>query len=74
MTPKRIEITKCLFPITGKNYLRVPQPIIEGMQCITRSEVEIDGKNFDQFEFIPENLSLCTGGNAKREGNYIHIY
>jgi hypothetical protein len=72
MTTK-IKITKCLFPITSKNWKSVPQPIIEGMKCITLSRVKIAGNEFEQFEYIPKNLNLCSDGNAKRVGNHIHI-
>ena len=70
---KKIEITKCLFPSKDGNWTGVEQPKIKGMQCITTSVVEIDGKHYEQFEYIPNNLNLCCGGNAKREGNYIHL-
>jgi hypothetical protein len=70
---EKIKITKCLFPITEDNRVEVKQPKIEGMQVITYTLVTIDDKPYEQFEFIPDNLNLCRGGNAERVGDYIHI-
>jgi hypothetical protein len=70
---KTIKITKCLFPITNDNSEGVAQPQIEGMQCITYSMVNIDGKQYEQFEFIPSHLNLCKGGNAIRKGDSIQV-
>jgi len=70
---KLIQITKCLFPITNNYSEGVAQPQIEGMQCITFSLVNIDGKQYEQFEFIPSNLNLCRGGNAIRKGDCIQV-
>ncbi|MEY4571379.1 MAG: hypothetical protein RLZ10_583 [Bacteroidota bacterium] len=73
MKASKIKITKCLFPCSEKNWKGVPQPEIEGMYCITFSKVKIDGKEYEQFEYIPNHLNLCNGGNAKRIGNHIHL-
>jgi hypothetical protein len=70
---KKIEITKCLFPSKDGNLTGIEQPEIKDMQCITTSVVKIDGKHYQQFEYIPQNLNLCCGGNAKRKGNFIHL-
>ena len=67
-----VTITKCLFPSANGNWTGIPDPKIEGYQQITTSVVKIDGKDHEQFEFIPEHLNLCNGGNAKRIGNEIH--
>lgn len=70
---EKIKITKCLFPIAEDNRAEAKEPKIEGMLAITYSIVNIDGKLYEQFEFIPDNLNLCRGGNAERKGDYIHI-
>ena len=70
---KIIKITTCLFPSEDGNCTGVAEPKIEGMQCITTSVIKISNKHYEQFEFIPNDLDLCCGGNAKRKGNFIHI-
>ena len=67
----KIEITKCLFPSKDGNWTGIAQPKIKGMKCITTSVVKINGKYYEQFLYIPNNLNLCDGGNAKRKGNFI---
>lgn len=68
-----IKITKCLFPSEDGNWTGIPEPNIEGMQCITTSIVKIGKRYYEQFEFIPVNIDLCFDGNAKREGDYVHV-
>ena len=71
---KKIKITKCLFPSKDGSWTGIEQPLIKGMQCITTSIVTIDGKQYEQFEYMPDGLNLCYGGNAKREGDFIYQY
>jgi hypothetical protein len=68
----KIKITTVLIPFFGEKK-GVPQPIIDGMECITSSQVEIDGEEYDKFEYIPNYIDLCNGGNAERVGDYLII-
>jgi uncharacterized protein YdeI (BOF family) len=69
----KIKITRCLFPSKNGNWTGVSQPAIKDMTCITTEVVNIGGRYYEQFEYIPDNLDLCCGGNAKRKGKFIKI-
>lgn len=73
MAQKKIKITKCLFPSTDGSSTGIGAPNIKGMKHITSADVRIGKKHYEQFEFIPDHIDLCTGGNAKRVGNYIEM-
>jgi len=70
---KAIDISYILIPVPEGQKEGLPLPEIEGYQHITLVRVEIDGKDYDRFEYIPDWIDLCAGGNGKRVGNKIHI-
>jgi hypothetical protein len=72
-TKIKIKITKCLFPSKDGNWAGVPQPKIKGMECISTSMVKIDGKYYEQFEFVPTEDLLGYRGDIVRKGSYIYI-
>lgn len=67
---KRIKITKILTPLLKDGGL-IESPKIKNMQLITESIVNISGKRYEQFEYIPNDLNLCDEGNAIRKGSFI---
>ena len=69
------KVTEVLVPTPeeGDFVSGIPAPVIEGYENITLSQVELSGKTYDKFEFIPDWVNLCTDGNAKREGNLIRV-
>lgn len=67
----KIKVKKVFIPAPEKNEAPFPVPVFDGMKCITTTQVEISGMKYDQYEFIPEHIDLCEGGNAKREGDEI---
>jgi len=49
------------------------KPKIEGHKCITLQEIELEGNIYHKYEYVPEHIDLCTGGNAKRKGDVIEM-
>ena len=73
MEKEKIQITKCLFLSKDGNWTGIAQPEIKGMQCITTSVVQINGKHYEQFEYVPDNIDLCEGGNAIRKNDFVYL-
>jgi len=69
-----IDITYLLVPVPEGDNRGIPAPTIPGYYHIVLKRVEIDGKDYDRFEYIPRHVDLCKGGNAKREGDKIILF
>ncbi len=68
----KIKSVFILFPPDGEDGL--PQPDIKGYKCITLKEVMINDNLCYQYDYIPDWIDLCSGGNAKRvRGNKIIV-
>ncbi len=69
-----IKILRVFVPQNKRGWSDFPDPTIKGYREITITGVTIGGKGFIQYEFIPKNINLCNGGNAKRiRGNKIQL-
>ena len=70
---KKIAITKIWIPLKKAEWSGIDQPQIKGLKCITTGIVLFSGKHYEQFEYIPDNIDLCEGGNAIRKNDFVYL-